>query len=132
MARSRATRTPAPVMRRTCGAMQVYQQMLEAEPIFRGAQVALEHAAQNRLRSAPTARTAPYQVTVVVHLVQSTGAKKVTDAQVASQVAVLNKDYRAKNTDRAKAPAPWKGLVADAQVEFQLATKDPEGETTTG
>src|SRR5438552_16307317 len=104
MARSRAGRSPAPVMRRTCGAMQIYHQMLEGEPIFREAQVALEHAAQNRLRAAPAARVGPYKVTVVVHLVQSPGARKVTDAQVASQIAVLNKDYRAKNTDRTKAP----------------------------
>ena len=82
MARSRAGRSPAPVMRRTCGAMQIYHQMLEGEPIFREAQVALEHAAQNRLRAAPAARVGPYKVTVVVHLVQSPGARKVTDAQV--------------------------------------------------
>jgi hypothetical protein len=132
MARTRGGRTPAPEMRRTCGAMQVYQQQLESEPAFRAAQVALEHAFQDRLRAAAVARTGPYRVTVVVHLVQSPGARKVTDAQVKNQITVLNRDYRAKNPDRSKAPAPWKGFVADAMVEFQLATKDPQGKPTTG
>ena len=53
-------------------------------------------------------------------------------AQVNSQIAVLNRDYRAKNTDRTKVPQVWKGFVADAFVEFELASNDPEGGTTNG
>jgi hypothetical protein len=112
--------------------MQVYHQLLESHPAFRQRQIALEHATVNRLRAALVERTEPYRITVVVHVVYRTSAENISAAQVQSQIASLNKDYRAKNPDRSKAPTPWKGLVADAQVEFQLATADPEGKPTDG
>jgi hypothetical protein len=112
--------------------MQIYHQLMESEPTFRRQQVALEHATMARLQTALVARATPYQITVVVHVVYATAAENISAAQVQSQIAVLNRDYRASNPDRSKTPTPWKGLVADAQVEFQLATKDPTGKPTDG
>jgi hypothetical protein len=85
-----------------------------------------------RLRSAPKERTEPYKIQVVVHVVYRTAAENIDDAQVKSQIVVLNRDYRAANTDRTKTPAVWKGLVADPMIEFALATKDPQGQPTSG
>jgi hypothetical protein len=45
---------------------------------------------------------------------------------------VLNKDYRATNSDKSKVPSVWTGLVSDVRVQFALATKDPQGKATTG
>ena len=45
---------------------------------------------------------------------------------------MLNRDYRKKNPDAVKAPAPFKALVADAFVEFVLATIYPAGNPTNG
>src|SRR5258708_29257522 len=72
------------------------------------------------------------KIPVVVHVVFNTAAENSSDAQVKSQIAVLNKDFRAKNTDKSKVPSVWKGLVTDAGVEFALAAKDPKGNPTTG
>ena len=132
MASKKHTPTPAPTLRRTCGAMQVYHAQLESEPGFRQQQVALEHATTARLRMAMVARTNPYRMTVVVHVVYANAAENISTAQVNSQIAVLNRDYRSKNSDRSKTPTPWKGLVSDAFVEFQLATRDPQGKPTNG
>jgi Pregnancy-associated plasma protein-A len=119
---------------RTCGAMQEHQHLLETDPNFRKNQVALEHASQARLRLAPVARVRPYKITVVVHVVHNPAspAEKISVAQVKSQIAVLNRDFRAKNPDKSKTPGVFSGLVADAQIEFALATKDPRGKATTG
>ena len=62
----------------------------------------------------------------------NTAGENISDAQVKSQIAVLNKDYRATNTDKSKVPSVWKGLVTDAGIEFALATKDPQGNPSTG
>lgn len=132
MAKKRTARASKAVIRRTCGAMQIYHQMMESEPTFRQQQVALERATMNRMRSALIARTTPYRITVVVHVVYGTPAENISAAQVRSQIATLNRDYRAKNSDRRKTPTPWKGLVANAQIKFRLATKDPKGKRTTG
>ena len=45
---------------------------------------------------------------MVVHVVHQTAAQNISDAQVKSQIAVLNKDYRAKNADTRKVPPVWK------------------------
>jgi hypothetical protein len=96
--------------------------------------VALEHACQARLRSAIVARLRPYKITVVVHVVHNPAApaEKISVAQVKSQIAVINKDYRAKNPDKSKTPVVFSGLVADPMIEFALATKDPAGHATNG
>jgi len=99
MARRRTSRTPTPRIRRTCGAMQIYHQLMESEPTFRRQQVALEHATMARLQTALVARATPYQITVVVHVVYATAAENISAAQVQSQIAVLNRDYRASNPD---------------------------------
>ena len=52
-------------------------------------------------------------------------SENVSDAQVKSQIKALNDDFRAKNADKSKVPAVWKGLVTDSKIQFALATKDP-------
>lgn len=118
--------------RRMCGAMQVHQWLLESDPMFRSRQVDLEHACTMRLRSAAVARTTPFKIQVVVHVVYNSAAEKISAAQLKSQIAVLNKDFRAANPDRSKTPTPWKGLVADPMIQFQLAAKTPSGQATNG
>jgi hypothetical protein len=67
-----------------------------------------------------------------VHVVHQTPEQDISDAQVKSQIDVLNRDYRAKNTDIRKVPPVWKSLVLDANIQFALATKDPAGNPTSG
>jgi len=119
---------------RTCGTMQEHQYLLETNPTFRRNQLALEHVFQARLRSAAVARVKPYKLTVVVHVVHNPAspAEKISVAQVNSQIAVLNRDFRATNPDKSKTPGVFSGLVADPMIEFALATKDPAGRATTG
>ena len=130
--RAKAATEPELPLRRTCGAMQIYHQLLESHPTFRAQQLALEHATSTANRSAPVARAAPFKIAVVVHVVRSSASENISVAQVKSQITALNKDFRAKNADRKKTPAPWKGLVADAHIQFRLATKDPTGKPTKG
>jgi tetratricopeptide (TPR) repeat protein len=69
---------------------------------------------------------------VVVHVVYHTPAQNISDAQVASQIAVLNKDYRAGNDDISQVPYAFRRAIGDARIEFRLATKDPQGQPTNG
>ena len=64
-------------------------------------------------------------VPVVVHIVlTSTNNAKVTDAQVASQIAVLNKDFRKQNSELTNSSVYLAGYnfnsVPDCQIEFVL------------
>jgi hypothetical protein len=72
-----------------------------------------------------------HTIPVVVHIVLNNPAS-VTDAQVTSQIAVLNQDFRKLNADTNLIPAPFKGLAADSEIQFCLANIDPNGNPTTG
>src|SRR5205823_190515 len=105
---------------RTCGAMIVYHAMLETVPGFRQAQLDIHEHAQDVAAGRVAARTGIVTIPVVVHVVYKTAAQNISDAQIASQIAVLNADYRAANPDISRAPAAFKPLAADAQVQFKL------------
>jgi len=71
-------------------------------------------------------------IPVVVHVVWKTAAQNISDAQVQSQIDVLNHDYRKTNPDIANLPAVFQPLATDARIEFQLATTDPNNAATNG
>ena len=113
--------------------MQVHFRLLETSPGFRERQAELELATAQRMSRGRVAREAQtVTVPVVVHVVYREEGENVSTAQVKSQIAALNRDFRAKNADKSKVPAVWKGMVADARVEFKLARKDPSGKATSG
>lgn len=123
------------VKRRTCGAMAVHHRLLELDPHFRMRQMELENATAMRMALGAKAlrkAAAPVSIPVVVHVVYNTSRENISVTQIKSQIKVLNKDYRAKNTDRSKVPPVWTGLVTDTGVQFALATKDPNGKPTNG
>ncbi len=69
-------------------------------------------------------------IPVVVHVID--GPISVSDAQVQSQIDVLNEDFRRMNADAANTPADFLGVAADVEIEFALATVDPDGNPTNG
>ena len=118
--------------RRTCGAMIVYQAMLETVPGFRERQLEIHAHAQSIAEGRSAARQGLITIPVVVHVVYNTPAQNISDDQVNSQIEVLNADYGAANPDIAGVPAPWQPLISDSQIRFALATEDPDGSPTTG
>jgi hypothetical protein len=120
MAKKRSTSSPT--LRRQCGAMAAHFALLEKFPTFRTAQMRLE-ATTSRRRAAglDTGRAAIVTIKTVVHVVYNTDEQNISTAQINSQLAAMNKDFRATNADRNKTPTPWVGLVTDAAVHFKLA-----------
>ncbi|MES2892152.1 MAG: M43 family zinc metalloprotease [Bacteroidota bacterium] len=71
-------------------------------------------------------------IPVVVHLLYKTATENISDAQVKSQIDVLNKDFSRMNADRTNTPAAFAGVAADSRIQFCLAKVDPKGQKTTG
>ena len=71
-------------------------------------------------------------IPVVVHVVWNTTSENISDAQIFSQINVLNKDFRRTNIDVINTPSVWQGIAADCEIEFCLASTDPNGNATTG
>ena len=72
------------------------------------------------------------RIPVVVHILYYSAADNISDAQVLSQLAVLNEDFRRLNADVSRIPEQFRPMAADCQFEFVLATTDPSGRPTTG
>ena len=122
--------------KRNCGSNDKYLEMLKTDPQFALNRKNIEDFTQNFIRNnggAQNKTQAPiYTIPVVVHVVYKTTTQNISDAQIQSQMTVLNKDFQKLNSDVTKVPSVWTSLVADCQIQFCLATSDPSGNPTTG
>ena len=116
---------------RLCGAMEIHRRLLTESESYRIARAQLETATMG-FTALEVDETVVARVPVVVHVVHSTDQQNISDAQVHSQIAVLNEDFRATNADTGTVPGVFADLVHDARVEFVLADVDPDGRQTTG
>ena len=119
-----------------CGA-ELYQKELVKRNQQRETKDDFEKWINERRRLRRGARTqATLQVPVVVHVIHNGEAvgsgTNISDAQILSQIAVLNKDYNRENTDAGNTPAEFLPVAAGLDIEFVLARQDPEGLATTG
>jgi Pregnancy-associated plasma protein-A len=106
---------------RLCGAMPATVRQLELNPEFGRAQQDLEDATSARLATGVIARRGLLEIPVIVNVVSKTDEQNISDGQIQSQIDVLNKDFRAENSDLHKIPEVWRSLATDAQLEFRLA-----------
>ncbi len=68
------------------------------------------------------------RIPVVVHILYSKAQENLSEAQITSQIDVLNEDFRRTNADKTN---KWPE-AADTQIEFYLAKVDPNGNPTNG
>ena len=116
-----------------CIAHTIYQQMLERDPQFKANQEALEMETQIASnQSGRSASSVPRIIPVVFHIIHEYGTENISRQQCLNQLEILNKDFRRLNADTGNTPAPFKPIAGDANIEFRLAQKDPNGNCTDG
>lgn len=71
-------------------------------------------------------------IPVVVHVLYNNSTQNISDAQIQSQIAVLNEDYNRLNADRTNTPSAFLGAAAASYLDFFLACIDPSGNPTNG
>lgn len=118
-----------------CGTHWKLQEMFEKHPamklMYEKHQKALEQEYQNFLKDKETNPEAKagtvYTIPVVFHVIHQNGNENISYEQVQDAVAILNRDFRLQNADAAYVAAGFAGVPADAEIEFALATKAPNG-----
>ncbi len=60
-------------------------------------------------------------IPVVVNVIYNTTRENISDAQIQSQITVLNKDFRKQNGDIRLLPTQFSGLASDMEIQFVLA-----------
>ncbi|MBK9250049.1 MAG: T9SS type A sorting domain-containing protein [Ignavibacteria bacterium] len=117
-----------------CGTMSNLQRHIEKDPtilqnierfkvmLHKGVTTASPSAAAGEIITIP----------VVVHVIWRRMVENISDAQIRSQIDILNQDYRLRNSDSLMKTHPFWPFIADAKIEFCLASRDPLGNATTG
>lgn len=73
-----------------------------------------------------------YTIPVVVHILYRTPTQNLSKQRIEEQIQSLNQDFRRQNADTVYTPTDFLPVAADAQIQFCLATRDPNGQPTTG
>jgi hypothetical protein len=71
-------------------------------------------------------------IPVVVHVVWRTAIQSISDAQILSQIDVLNEDFARLNADTNNTPAAFRPVAAPTNFRFCLAQVDTNGNPTNG
>lgn len=79
----------------------------------------------------PTEQTV-INIPVVVHVLFNGSAQNISEAQILTQLDILNRDFRRKNADTTNTPQHFRSLAADCNITFSLAKVNPQGFPTTG
>ena len=117
-----------------CATMKILEQRMKKDPsvLLRMQQSEIETqkwiAAHPRTKGTKQIKTIP----IVVHVIWHETIENISDAQIQSQIDILNEDFRLLNSDSLTDTHPFWIYTADALIEFCLASRDPDGNATNG
>src|SRR5438552_18012279 len=101
------TNQPAPAVRQ-CAAYDVLEEQLRQDPSLQQKMDAIESFTRDFQNNPQASRLLPngiMEVPVVVNVLYKTASENVSDAQVQSQIDVLNEDFSANNNDYSNIPS---------------------------
>ena len=135
-----AQATKGVILNRGCATMKYKEMEEKLDPSIKEIRKKIEEEARIFIENQtinPIAQKGRAVITipVVFHVVHNTAtpAENVSDACIMAQLKVINDDYRKLNTDWTNVTQTgWNALVADCEIEFCLAVRDPGNNPTTG
>lgn len=122
-----------------CSSDEYYEMQIKTNPTFASNQKKIEKLTsdlikriKNKTGNNKTLDAPLITIPVVVHVLWNHSYDNISDEQINSQITVLNNDYQLNNSDANICPDRFKPLQANCQIEFCLASNDPNGNPTTG
>ncbi len=112
-----------------CATDQIYQEQLNSNPLLKQAEAQFNSEAQ---KNRSFKKTTVIIIPVVFHVMHYNGNENISKEQIQDQIRILNYDFRRQNADTVKTRAIFRGIAADCEIEFRLATKDPQGNCSEG
>jgi hypothetical protein len=118
---------------RTCSTMDQLQLSSELNPEIHKNRERIERETSQWIdQSKGKASRSIITIPVVVHVVYRTEGENISEAQIRSQIDVLNEDYARLNADASNTPSDFQGVATDCEIRFCLASRDPSGLPTNG
>ena len=97
----------------------------ELRALSSAAEAQLEVETQNAARV--ESRAEVLIIPIVFHIIHFNGPENISNAQIHDAVDVLNTNMRALNGNIGDVIPEFEDLVADIEIEFRLAQRDPQG-----
>ncbi len=104
---------------RHCAADHVYQEQMKNPKIKEARQMIEDRTQQFMQRGGVSSRSGVLSIPVIVHVIYSNSQENISNAQIQSQIDVLNEDFRALNSDISGTPSEFP--TADMEIEFVLS-----------
>ncbi len=117
---------------RSCGANDVLARQLLENPEMQQIMKDIERHTDDFIHSGGVQDRVQVTIPVVVHVVYFNTTQNLSDDKILSQIDVLNADFRRLNADASNTPGVWQSIAADCEINFCMATQDPNGNATTG
>jgi hypothetical protein len=105
---------------RSCATQEVLEAQLKADPTLALRMNQIEAFTQKAMLTKRLVN-GNIVIPVVVNVLYRTAAENISDAQIQSQIDVLNKDFTATNSDFSSTPAEFSGVAANIGITFELA-----------
>ena len=118
-----------------CGADEMRIATLQANPKIAQAVMERDEALEAFTReyeNSPERGGQVYTIPVVFHVIHKYGDENISREQILDGMRILNETFRKTREDTAYIHADFKPIHADTEIEFTLATKDPEGNCHSG
>ena len=112
-----------------CFTSEYHNEEIQRNPQYKKNLEDLEKFTAHYIQTKPLQRSSSvvYIIPVVFHILHDYGSENVTDEVIRQALASINEDYRKLNADTDQVIVPFKSIVADCEMEFRLATIDPNG-----
>jgi len=118
------------VAHRGCASQEVLQAQLMADPTLAIRMNQIEAFTQKTILTHRLVN-GKVVIPVVVNVLYKTAAENISDAQIQSQIDVLNKDFTATNPDFSTTPAEFAGVAANVGITFELVKINRKSTTKT-
>ncbi len=71
-------------------------------------------------------------IPLVFHVISQAGSENISDAQVYSEMKIMNDNWNRRNADTSVVIPSFKSLIGNMGIEYRLANRDPNGNVCTG
>lgn len=122
--------------KRACPSDEIREEALRNDPELRARFNANELQSEKfsqELRMGKVLADGTVEIPVVFNVIYNTASQNISDARIAEQIAVLNADYGATNSDVSNTPAAFQSSTAgDVKIRFKLVATNRKQNTKTG
>ncbi|WP_316633804.1 zinc metalloprotease [uncultured Flavobacterium sp.] len=107
------------IAHRGCATQEVLEAQLKADPMLAIRMNEIEAFTEKKMLTGRLVN-GKVEIPVVVNVLYRTASENISDAQIQSQIDVLNKDFNALNSDFNSVPALFAGVKANVGITFVL------------